>query len=335
MTLDLDQKLLEASLKTDCALVEEIIMKGANPNAKYPETGETPLMNACRTGCAGVIEVMLKYGADPTATDKNGRTPLHHSRSTHAATLLLMYPFVKIDTKDNNGWTPLARAIMSNNTSMVAYFIEAGANINARVDNMGNATMLHLAAIRSNEDIVQLLIDFGAKIDAVSEKQYTPLHCAAKYGNVKAIDLLIKAGADIEATTHKWFTPLHLGATQPDITRALIDHGANIHARSHTYRTPLLYALDTPQSLDYMLQAKADPNAEDVFGKSALMVAVECGNAKSVQLLLDHNVLFRKSKDDYSPLNKAISMKNTPIATMLRLHLANRKRKRDALDDDH
>lgn len=329
MALDLDLKLLEASLKTDHKLVEEIIMKGANPNAKYPETGETPLMNACRTGCVEVIEVMLKYGADPTATDKNGRTPLHHARSTHAATLLLMYPFVKIDTKDDGGCTPLARAIMNNNTLMVAYFIESGADINAKVDSMGNATMLHLAAMHSNEDIIQLLIDFGAIVDAKSAKLYTPLHCAAKYGNVKAAELLIKAGADIEATTHKWFTPLHLGATQPNITRALIDHGANIHARSHTYRTPLLYAADTPLSLDYMLQAKADPNAEDVFGKSALMAAVECGNAKSVQHLLDHNVLIRKSRKDYSSLNKAIDMKNHSIAAMIKVHLANRKRKRE------
>lgn len=43
-------------------------------------------------------------------------------------------------------------------------------------------TPLHIASRLGNTDIVSLLIQHGAAVDAATKDQYTPLHIAAKEG---------------------------------------------------------------------------------------------------------------------------------------------------------
>jgi ankyrin repeat protein len=58
-------------------------------------------------------------------------------------------------------------------------------------------------------DIVRLLIDRGAEVDAQDETHITPLHLAAFWGSVEAVRLLIQHGADVTAQDGSSMTPLH------------------------------------------------------------------------------------------------------------------------------
>ena len=57
-------------------------------------------------------------------------------------------------------------------------------------------TPLHYAATGGHMEIVQLLLDHDAYIDAESPNGTTPLMMAARYGNVATAQLLLDAGAD-------------------------------------------------------------------------------------------------------------------------------------------
>ncbi|KAH8547920.1 ankyrin repeat-containing domain protein [Umbelopsis sp. PMI_123] len=60
-------------------------------------------------------------------------------------------------------------------------------------------TALHLSAGSGHKELVSLLLDFHAAVDAKDEKSRTALHEASLNGHKEVIDLLLSHGADIEA----------------------------------------------------------------------------------------------------------------------------------------
>lgn len=100
--------------------------------------------------------------------------------------------------------------------------------------------------------IVQLLIDYGAEVDAVDNSGKTPLHDVSqgKYGSqedgVCIAKLLLDRGADVNATTWDSLTPLALvfrnESQRPKLAELLIKHAANVDVqRPSTYTYPASY----------------------------------------------------------------------------------------------
>ncbi len=73
-------------------------------------------------------------------------------------------------------------------------------DLNTRYGNDGadgHGTILHIAVIDEiDPDIIRMLIDAGAKIDAKDILDETPLHRAASLGNVKVVKMLVDKGAN-------------------------------------------------------------------------------------------------------------------------------------------
>lgn len=62
-------------------------------------------------------------------------------------------------------------------------------------------TALHIASRLGNVDIVSILLQHGASVDAVTKDSYTALHIAAKEGQEEVASLLLDQGAKLTATT--------------------------------------------------------------------------------------------------------------------------------------
>ncbi|GLD97358.1 hypothetical protein PINS_up006042 [Pythium insidiosum] len=153
--------------------------------------------------------------------------------------LLRMDPDVNARDPLMNGWTALHRAISRGHSDVVQLLIDEGADLNAR-DDMGE-TPLHQALTKGYVDIVLALIRAGVNVKDSSKWGWIPLHTAALKGHVSVVSALIDAGADVAVRAHGGSTALHEACSygHDDIVELLIDSGADVNASNHSGDTPL------------------------------------------------------------------------------------------------
>lgn len=111
----------------------------------------------------------------------------------------------------------------------------------ANTENNEGLTPLGYAAHFGKEAAVQVLLDFGANIDAVSHSKVsyipsnTALHAAiAGERDMNVIQLLLNKGAQTRIFDSDGHTALHSAAFHADnveMIRLLIEYGADIHAK--------------------------------------------------------------------------------------------------------
>ena len=110
-------------------------------------------------------------------------------------------------------------------------------------------TALHLAAFMGHVEVACALLDHAADIEAVSTNSIAnrPLHAAlAGKGSTEVIELLINRGADVNARAELDLTPLHLAAARGNmpITRRLIEMKVDPAARMTDGKRPADYAAE-------------------------------------------------------------------------------------------
>jgi hypothetical protein len=106
---------------------------------------------------------------------------------------------------------------------------------------------LHLAAAFAGPEAVRLLLEHGAHAHQVSRnpQRNQALHAAIALGDSpEVIELLLEAGADVNATQAGGFTPLHQAASagKLEIVRLLLKSGALREARCDQGKLPGDYA---------------------------------------------------------------------------------------------
>ena len=191
-------------------LVKALLAHGANPNArvvKFPPmpntrmfkaidltpVGATPFLLAAASYDAGTMRLLAAHGADPLLTDQAKNTPLIMAAGfaegiTHA---------VERPQQDDRDALEAVRAA-----------VELGGDVNAAND-IGD-TAIHGAAYVGANDIVQFLVDKGAKVDAENVYGQTAWTIAAEVmtaglakdkdlrprnSHQSTADLLVKLGA--------------------------------------------------------------------------------------------------------------------------------------------
>ena len=142
------------------------------------------------------------------------------------------------NARDENGDTPLHRAVLWGDAGAIAPLLEAGADPNARDEN--GDTPLHKAVFQGHADAIAALLEAGADPEARDRYGRTPLHRVAGYGHAGVIAALLEAGADPTARSEDGDTPLHEAAWngQADAITALLDAGADPKARDDDGDTP-------------------------------------------------------------------------------------------------
>ncbi|OQO15156.1 hypothetical protein B0A48_00538 [Cryoendolithus antarcticus] len=126
--------------------------------------GQTALSIATERGSLEIMDVLLKHGANP------------------------------------DGSTCLLTAVLAQKVQAATLLIEHGADVN--VSCKGYVSLLAAAASRGNVDLMRLLLDNGAHIDAVGstadDLAYgTPLVTAIVRASTEAVALLIRRGANV------------------------------------------------------------------------------------------------------------------------------------------
>lgn len=122
---------------------------------------------------------------------KHGLTELHVSafNNSFEKTKKLLQNNMNPNIIDELGWTPLHDAAIQGNTEIVKLLLEAGANVNAQ-DKEDLYTPLHDAARMNHSEIVRLLLACGADTSLKDRWNNTPLNIAQEYKFEEIVDLL-------------------------------------------------------------------------------------------------------------------------------------------------
>lgn len=115
---------------------------------------------------------------------------------------------LSVDTRDDNGNTPLMVALMHHQITTMRMLMSRGADVRA-MNNMGQ-TALHIASFIGDVLPVNLLLEKKADINAVDGLGLTPLMVAAGRGNEEVVSLFLDMGADITLRSEQ-------GSTAADI----------------------------------------------------------------------------------------------------------------------
>ncbi len=149
---------------------------------------------AIRNDDVNTVKNLIQRGFDPNTPDPKGQNALYlalREPSLKVAKLLIDTPKIDLDAKNAVDESPLMMAALKGHTDLVQLLIVKGADVN----KTGWAP-LHYAASFGHLQIMQMLLDAHAYIDAESPNGSTPLMMAAQYGTPSAVKLLLEAGAD-------------------------------------------------------------------------------------------------------------------------------------------
>uniref|UniRef100_A0A8D2CQJ4 Protein TANC2 n=1 Tax=Sciurus vulgaris TaxID=55149 RepID=A0A8D2CQJ4_SCIVU len=90
------------------------------------------------------------------------------------------------------------RNLYTPNVKVSRLLILGGANVNYRTEVLNNAPILCVQSHLGHEEVVTLLLEFGACLDGMSENGMTALCYAAAAGHMKLVCLLTKKGARVD-----------------------------------------------------------------------------------------------------------------------------------------
>jgi ankyrin repeat protein len=188
-----------------------LLENGADVNA-ISNDGRSPLHCAIsyERGKA-VVEMLLEHGAVIDATDESGHTPLHS--------------LIKAPTK------------VEYKLDMAKLLLEKGANVNA-VSNDGLSILQSAIVGEFGSDVVAILLEYGAMVDEPNASGQTPLHWLFDtYPGEMAIEgfaiveLLLDNGADVNAVSDDGLSVLQhalQGGHDADVVALLLEHGADV-----------------------------------------------------------------------------------------------------------
>lgn len=149
---------------------------------------------AVRADNASGVQSLLSRGFDPNTRDANGLTGLLialREPSPKVIDVLLASPKTDVEARNASDESPLMLAAIKGQKDLVAKLMARDADI-----NKPGWTPLHYAASSGQLEIMKMLLEKYAFIDAQSPNGTTPLMMAAMYGSLDSVKLLLDEGAD-------------------------------------------------------------------------------------------------------------------------------------------
>lgn len=166
---------------------------------------------AVRNDNAGAVRALLQRGFDANTRSPDGLPGLTlavREPSPKVVQTLLDWPKTDVDARNAQDESPLMIAVLKGEREMVEKLIARDAAVN----KTGWAP-LHYAATGGHLELIRLLLENAAYIDAESPNGSTPLMMAARYGAIDGARLLLEEGADPTLKNEQGLTAVDFART--------------------------------------------------------------------------------------------------------------------------
>ena len=325
---------------------------GAAVNAR-DENGDTPLHIAVAKGSVELTQTLIAAGADVSLLSQKespvpiGLTELNQIFTSAGSDATLQD--AEIVAKAGQGVTPLQTAVERGDLELVQMIVVAAmatptpqpaassgpetgsataaapaptptpepAQDNPALSQPGwmDATLLHDAIEEGNEELVRMLVEAGADVDAPGWMDETPLHAAIEKGNIEIVRILVEAGADVNKPGWMGTTPLALAIEKgnAEILEILLSATPASDGDNPALSQPgwmdatLLHDAieeNNEELVRMLVEAGADVDMPGWMNEAPLHAAIEKGNVEIVRILVEAG----------ADVNKPGWMGTTPLA---------------------
>lgn len=258
------------------------------------DDGDTAVFKAAQWGQLAYLQVLIKHGANVNLAQENGLAPLFiASQNNHTKCVLaLIQARVDIDAPGKDGRTALIRACDHGNLEIVCTLVKHGASVNKHGKDGEQA--IWVAAQWGYLRIIQTLLDAGADGESVKLRDgKSALHNACqgrdRHAEEEGRERFPETGAYTEDTVDFPGSVTLLLQHKANVNLETSDHCSYGKLKERNRLTPLVRAAaaNQPAIVKLLLQADADATWADSKNVSAMYFAAQCGNSRTVRLLLE------------------------------------------------
>jgi ankyrin repeat protein len=200
----------------------------------------TALYYAAICGLRGPAKYLISTHGEDINSKCGDHGSLLHAASWNGhldAVSLLLDHGADVNMSNENKQTPLCAAYRGDCLNVMQLLLERGAAPDVYYDGWGLLT--HDASYKGRAEVIRLLLQHNADVNAIGGANLTPLHWASQEGEVDAAQILLEHGADVNAVSD-YGTPLYYASLYErlEVVRLLLEHGADVHIRAPGRETP-------------------------------------------------------------------------------------------------
>ncbi|XP_078793175.1 protein TANC2 isoform X12 [Oryzias latipes] len=272
------------------------------------------------------------------------------SKKVGVSSSILQGLWVSYSTEGLSAALSSLRNLYTPNIKVSRLLMLGGANVNYRTEVLNNAPVLCVHSHLGYMDMVALLLEFGASVDAQSESGLTPLSYAAAGGNMAIVTALCRRRAKVNHLDKNGQCALVHAAlrghmevvkfliqcdwsvgSQPQqspqiqqqsaFTKSQAVQQALIAAASMGYTEIVSYLLDLPEKDEEEVERAQINNFDTLWGETALTAASGRGKLEVCRLLLEQGAaVAQPNRRGIVPLFSAVRHGHWQIVDLLLTH---------------
>ncbi|XP_067661682.1 ankyrin repeat domain-containing protein 50-like [Haliotis asinina] len=242
---------------------------------------KTPVMLAGRNGHTEVVKLLVNYGANLSLRDTYGHNILHSACSeghVDVVKYILSKDIVDINSEGYKRRTPMMLAAMVGHKEVVDLLVKNGADLT--FSDIDGHNILYCSSATGQLEVVKYIISLNTvDINSAGHFKRTSVMVAARGGHKEVVEFLVNHGAKLTLTDKDTNNILHLtslGGSLEVMKYLLSLNAVNINSRGWKKRTPVMFAADKGYKglVELFVNSGAQLSLKDIDGDNILLLAV-------------------------------------------------------------